>query len=868
MPYLLRLLSAAATVLFAMLAQAQFTDDFSDGNFTENPVWGGDSEKFIVENGQLRSNAGQLTVAGNYYLSTPSMQMEGQWEFFFNLKFSPSGANYVDVYLTSDVQDLTAPGNGYFVRIGETAKHVVLNKKVGGTISTLVASADNVVNSSTNNPFRIKVIRAAGDVWTFFHDDGNTGTYALVGTATDASVTTGGWFGIRITQSTAASPANNHFFDDFYVGPIILDTTPPSIVSVTVVSNQNVDLLFNEPVNQASAEDASHYDVLPFNSVANASLDGTNPALVHLSLAFPMQNLGTCTLLVNGVEDLAGNAITGGQTQFTYVEVSAPQPGEVVINEIMPDPTPVVQLPDAEYVELFNNTTDRVFDLAGWTFSTLSTQTTLPAYHLLPGEYVVFVNNGKVAEFTGIAPVQGWSLSTTALLNAGTTLTLKSPGGTVIDQVTYSDTWYQDPVKKDGGWSLERKDPFTPCSGAGNWAASTDMRGGTPGAANSVFELLVDNEPPALLMAYVMDEATVDLLFNEMMDGASLMNGTYTFEPALGIDSRELVAPERIRLHLNGTLIEGQLYTVTVSGVSDCPGNAIGAQNTVLFALPELLAKGDVVINEVLYDPRGSGSDFVELYNRSQKVVSLQGLQLANVTNGTVANARTITSEPFLLLPGGYVAIASDVANVLMNYPLGHADRMLQMALPNYNNGSGTVVFLGQAGDTLDWFAYSDALHFPLLKSVDGVSLERVDPNRPTDDPTNWHSAAAEVNFATPGYQNSQYAPAPAPRGSITIDPAIFSPDNDGHQDLLTITYEFDEPGFVGTMKVFDLAGREVQTLMNNALLGTSGSISWDGMMDTNELARMGPYVIYMEAYDLAGNVEKFRKTVVLAHRL
>ena len=72
--------------------------------------------------------------------------------------------------------------------------------------------------------------------------------------------------------------------------------------------------------------------------------------------------------------------------------------------------------------------------------------------------------------------------------------------------------------------------------------------------------------------------------------------------------------------------------------------------------------------------------------------------------------------------------------------------------------------------------------------------MERVDPDRPTSDNSNWHSAAEDVNFATPGYKNSQYAPAPEARGKITIDPAIFSPDNDGYQDMLTIAYQFDEP--------------------------------------------------------------------------
>jgi len=859
-----RLPSVLLAAFCACTAYAQFTDDFSDGNFTESPAWSGNDALFTVAAGQLRSNTGPLAAAATYYLSTPSAQVMGQWEFFINLKFSPSSANYVDVYLVSDVQNLAAPANGYFVRIGETAKHVVLNKIASGTVApTLVASPDGIVNSSTNNPFRIKVTRDAADLWTLYYDDGNLGTYTTAGTATDASITTGGWFGVRIVQSTAASPVNNHYFDDFYAGPIILDTTPPAIVSASITDNLHVDLLFTEPVDQATAENAGNYGLVPFNGVAAAALDGTNPALVHLTLLSPMQNLNTYTLSVSGVQDLAGNAIQNGVASFTYLVFSEAQPGEVVINELMADPDPPVGLPNAEWVEVFNATDDKVFNLAGWKIYAGTTGGTLPNVQLLPGQYMILAGTSNAPLFAQYGNAVGVP-SFPALVNGGDAMNLKKPDGTSIDAVTYDVTWYNDAVKANGGWTLERRDPYTPCSGRDNWTASVAAMGGTPGAQNSVFAAQLDTAAPALLRAYVIDDHTVDLLFSEMMDTATLVSGTYAFNPPLSVTGRQVVAQDRIRLLLAAALVPGTIHTVTVSAVNDCPGNPIGAQRTATFALPEPLAKGDVVINEVLYDPRGTGSDFVELYNRSQKVISLAGLQLANAS-GT---KKLITADAWLLLPGQYVAVASDVANVLMNYPLGHADRMLQAALPSYNNGSGTVVFLGQAGDTLDLLNYSDAMHFALLKSVDGVSLERVDPDRPTADISNWHSAAADVNFATPGYQNSQYAPAPAARGEITIDPAIFSPDNDGYQDVLTIAYKFDEPGFVATMKVFDIAGREVRTLMNNALLGTSGAVSWDGMMDTNELARIGPYVVVMEAYDLAGNVEKYRKTVVLAHRL
>ncbi|MGB3867871.1 MAG: lamin tail domain-containing protein [Flavobacteriales bacterium] len=865
MPYLVRLLHfLIAALLITSVGYAQFTDDFSDGDFTANPEWSGDDALFTVDAGQLRSNTGSLTTATTYYLSTPStLAANAQWEFFLNLKFATSGANYVDIYLMSDVQSLSTPANGYFVRIGETADHVTLSKMSGGGASLLIASPDGIVNSSSDNPFHIKVTRNASDLWTLQYIDGNTGSYLTAGTATDGSITSSAFFGVRITQSTAASVVNNHFFDDFYVGPIIQDTAPPIIVSATVTDDQHVDLLFNEPVEQTSAEALSNYALGPSNGIASAALNGTNPSLVHLTLASPMANGTTYTITVNGVQDLSGNVLVNGTQDFTYAVIGTAQPGDVIMNELMADPTPVVGLPDAEFVELFNTTTDQTFDLTGWKIFAGTSNGTLPSIQLPPGGYLILSGTSNASLFSGFGTSIGVP-SFPALVNGGDAMVLQNASGTIIDAVTYDISWYNDAAKSSGGWTLERMDPFTPCSSVNNWTASIASIGGTPGAQNSVFAILDDTTPPTIAQVFVVDSVTVDVLFSEIMDQGTLLSGDYSIEPASGITNVSVIAPDRVRITLATELVAGELQTITITDIRDCPGNLIAGGNTATFALPEIIEAGDVVINEVLYDPRGSGSDFVELYNRSQKVVSIAGLKLANGTGSSVL----ITSEAYLLLPGQYVAVASNTVDVLANYPLGRADRMLQASLPSYVNGSGTVVFQAANGDTLDLFNYSDDLQFALLKSVDGVSLERVDPDRPTSDNSNWHSAAAAVNFATPGYQNSQYAPAPEAKGTITIDPAIFSPDNDGHQDLLTITYEFDEPGFVGTIKVFDLAGRDIRTLMNNELLGTSGSLSWDGLMDGNELARIGPYVIYMEAYDLAGNVEKFRKSVVLAHRL
>src|SRR5690606_15100464 len=121
-----------------------------------------------------------------YYLSTPStLAANTEWIFDINLKLATSGSNYVDVYLMSDVAVLSNPQNGYFVRIGSTQDDIKLYKIVGGTETLLIDGVDGSVNSSTNNPFRIKVTHDAADLWTLTYDDGILGSFVNAGSIVD-----------------------------------------------------------------------------------------------------------------------------------------------------------------------------------------------------------------------------------------------------------------------------------------------------------------------------------------------------------------------------------------------------------------------------------------------------------------------------------------------------------------------------------------------------------------------------------------------------------------------------------------------------------------------------------------------------------
>ena len=185
-----------ASLLGAHVCTAQLADNFSDGDFTSNPVWTPDNAaNWIVQTNQLRSNSG--TASSGFSITTPSSKaINAQWEFFVNLQFMTSGTNYVDVFLVSELVDVSsASNNGYFVRIGGTPDEISLYKLSAGTPPAIIINGVDGITNSSNNTIRIKVIRDASHVWHLQRDITGTGnSYVAEATITDNTFTTSNFF--------------------------------------------------------------------------------------------------------------------------------------------------------------------------------------------------------------------------------------------------------------------------------------------------------------------------------------------------------------------------------------------------------------------------------------------------------------------------------------------------------------------------------------------------------------------------------------------------------------------------------------------------------------------------------------------------
>ena len=151
-----------------------------------------------------------------------------------------------------------------------------------------------------------------------------------------------------------------------------------------------------------------------------------------------------------------------------------------------------------------------------------------------------------------------------------------------------------------------------------------------------------------------------------------------------------------------------------------------------------------------------------------------------------------------------------------------------------------------------------------MIDDVEGVSLERISFTAPTNDPNSWQSAASNVNYATPGLENSQFIVLGSNSGTINIEPNVFFPNSTGDADFTTINYQLDNAGSFADILVYSTDGRIIKELAKNQLLSTSGFVTWDGTNQSGGIAKVGYYIISFDIYDASGNRSRFRETVVL----
>ena len=338
-----------------------------------------------------------------------------------------------------------------------------------------------------------------------------------------------------------------------------------------------------------------------------------------------------------------------------------------------------------------------------------------------------------------------------------------------------------------------------------------------------------DTIAPKVLKAQALSSRDIRITFSEKPEATSVIDVS-GYHANHGLNSPEEVLYdtrqplEAILRFRDGAIKSNIIYTLHITGLKDANSNNMAHQ--VEFFFTEIPDVGDIVINEVLTDPISGGEDYIELYNKSDKLIKLDSLI---ITNQERNESRLIRTD-FTLKPAAYVTIIRNAAFTKDTYQTPDTAAFIEATIPALNVASANITLhYIRAGKrvTIDSFDYTQNMHFKLLNNTKGISLERIRPDGLTNDPNNWHSASADSHYGTPGYQNSNFKVAQIPEAGdfVQLERQVFTPDGDGIDDIVLIHYQVEKSGYLATVRIFDSDGFPVTDLANNQLISPDATI-------------------------------------------
>ena len=799
------------------------------------------------------------------------------WSFRIKHSYNPSATNNWTVFLASDKpSENMVPGatvNGLAVGVNFTGSDDILRllKIDNGIASVIIETPINWEKTIGTTLAPLIIVKRLPDssYVMLLSRNGSVDSISQIGAAKDNYVPNPIYFGIYYKYSVTCD--RKLWLDDIKIdAKFVSDTIPPKIDTAFIVSGKMVEINFSEPVSANTIIKDNFKLENSSNAIDSVLLSGTSKVLLFMNQ--PLKNDSTILIDIAGITDLKGNTISPTKIFLTYLVV---HPYDVVISEIMANPEPVVSLPPYEYVEFYNRT-NKPINLKGWKFSVRDLYMSLPEFVIPAKEYGIICTSNAYSSFKKDIPIicsWNWN-SNTLLTNTGTTLTLQDSVGLVISFVNYSDEWYGNSFKKDGGWALEMIDSDNPCGGKENWAPSNDKSGGTPGRQNSVAGKNADNTSPEFLYTFVPRNDSIILKFSEPLGFSSTVKATDFFVDN-GIGNPLTIGFLRndftqLVLKFSSSLDTNKNYVLHIDKtLCDCVGNSVADNLDIPIAVPKPPDSLDVVINEVLYNPYSYGSRFVELYNRSVKTIDAGMLVLSySDSAGNNTSDFKISNPGLLLNSGSYLAITKSIDGLQNFYQLQNKAGVIENSnFPAFSDKCGIVTLATTTSKIIDKFRYSDQMQFALLGNAEGVSLERLSANVPTQVSTNWHSAAQSAGYATPGYQNSQIANPSITSDEVNITPEVFTPDNDGHDDYVSIQLNNVTDYNLANIRIYNASGQCVSNLVSNAYLATSNIFTWNGVSDGNRLQQSGIYLIYIQLVSDKGKTKEIKKVCVLANK-
>jgi len=771
---------------------------------------------------------------------------ETTWRFKIKHSYNPSSSNNWSFFLMSDeppsgmIAGGSVSGFALGVNLSGYNDTVCLWKIVNGNVSMVFSTCLNwQYDIGVDSVASLIVKRTVEGNWEVFIAD-ETGRQVLIGAGTDRDLFYAGWTGIIYEYSS--SQDRKLWIDDIIIEGYIEEDNLAPLADTAYFSGRDILILqFNESL--ADIPDPQCCTIMPGNYVPENIIYSNESYM--LEFESELANKMYYTLQISDVCDLSGNCC---DIVIDSIPLAIPGWNDIIISEIMFDPDPPAGLPPCEYLELYNKSG---FDLnaEGFELRVGDEKYILMGGNFKSGEYLLITNESDISSFADCSKVF-CTESKFSLDNTGDRVVLMNSSGIVIHGVDYDIGWYQNQLKKYGGWSLEMVDTDFPFAGQVNWSESTDRSGGTPGRINSVNNFNPDLESPVLENIFSVTNKDIHMIFSETMDQRVIEPGSWSFEDNI-VGKLDLADPliKSVDIEFCDSLTVGTIYEISTNDeITDQAGNKLVIKDK-RFGIAIETEKHDILFNEILFDPLPGGAEFIELINHSDKIVDLSDHFIVSYNSETSDTGRIVwlSDEHRCLMPGDYYVITSDHEALITGYSNCDPDRIYELGtLPSMPDKEGGLLLFNRSLVLIDQMHYSEDMHFSMLTVTSGVSLERIDTGKPGTDENNWRSASGMSGYATPGMVNScgNSVDDGVSKEVMTFSSGKISPDNDGWEDFLEIKISLPGEHNILEIEVYNDMGYPVRCLAENLTSGYSSKIIWDGCDDSGYPVQEGIYII------------------------
>ncbi len=830
-------------LLWPGIISAQWSFDFEENFLNE---WGQTPESrweispdFPLSGEYSLHHAFDNTGSGEDYvfvnLDYPQLDSTLTFSFLLRHAYNPSSGNNWQLCLLSQLPDQITNSFVLGVNYKGSDDLVKLWQVTDGDAVLIVQTEIDYEEDIGRDKHALYVIsRTASGLWSVKIDvQGDGNTFSKLWEGMEQKRCEGKYLTIRYCYSSAQD--RKLWIDDILAdGVFYKDTVLPLLEHVEITGLSSLQLHFSENIFTDVETSFQWNDLAPDSVTIHGKM---------LQLFFPSKflNREEQKLYISGVFDQDANRMNDTLACFTQNLIAF---GEVQINEIMFDPEPVVYLPPCEYIELLNRCNFDI-DLSSWLLTVNSKEYMFDTCEILSNDFLVLTSVNQECSFEEKTLLLFTSSS--ALTNAGAEVKLFDQYGRLIHLATYKEMSFYDPLKDEGGWSLESTNPGLSCGGDKNWCASEDVLGGSPGRENSILVYGSDVTAPEITYIGIADTNSIFIHFSEPVFVREEENQS-VYAEKLGegtpVYHTSPLVSEVVEFSFSEIFKNQTIYSINISEIADCEDNIV-LVSTVEFSLPVSPEPNSIVLNEVMYDPFIGREEYLELYNASENYLDLKDLKYSvSANNSTSESLYWMSKCSHVFSPGKHVVFTKNVAALRDNWGLPFwLDAVELSDWKSLPNAEGYISLLNRSDILLDKFAYSDSMHHELLIDPSGVALERISPYPGS---LTWTSASAAENYGTPGTINSQWRDEEHIEAEVIVRPQVFSPDMDGYNDVTEIILSALPAGSFVSIHISDMHGVEVLRLIENGICGSEDRYFWDGHDMNHNLVLPGLYVVHI----------------------